>query len=128
MNPPSEDIKDFLIDGAVGTFGIDIFISKEPTTPHACVTVFDTGGENPDAHLVYDKPTVQVRVRGAKGSYEAAFVTAQAVRAALHGQANVVKNGTTYIGVWAVGDIMFIGYDDNDRPLLTINFRIHRTG
>ena len=127
MNPPSQDIKDFLVDAAVGTFGTDLFISKEPTTPAACVTVYDTGGFDPDAHLVYDKPTVQIRVRGARGGYQAAFAKAQAVRTALRTIFNEVKNGTRYIGVWILGDITAIGDDEEGRPVLVVNARIHRT-
>jgi hypothetical protein len=130
MNPPSEDIKDMLVASAAGTgltFGTDIHISHMPDTPDLCVAVYDTGGEPPEPHLVYNKPTAQVRVRGDRGGYEAAWSLAETIRDALNGVNNEVWNSTRYIGIWATGDILFIHYDDSKRPVLSVNFRIHRT-
>ena len=127
MDTPSKDIKDILVNDSVGTFGTNLFISKEPSSPDACVTIYDTGGPEPQAGYVYDYPTIQVRIRGAKMGYEAAFTKAQAVRTSLHGLHNETWNSTRYIGIWCQGDIMALGYDENHRPLLVVNFRIHRT-
>jgi hypothetical protein len=129
MNAPSVDIKD-LIEGtsALGlTFAADLFVSEMPPTPDECVSVHDTGGYGAEVDYTYERPTVQVRVRGGKGEYEVAHAIAQDIRDALNGQANVSLNGARYVGIWCEGDVMSLGYDDNHRPLFTVNFRLHRT-
>lgn len=129
MNPPSVDVKDIL--AATSTlalvFGTDLFVSEMPHSPDRCVCVYDTGGFEPEANFVYERPTVQVRVRGAKGQYVSAHSLAQAVRDTLHGLANYTTNGARYVGIWCESDILSLGYDDNHRPLLSINFRLHRS-
>ena len=130
MNSPSEDIKDILESSAVGlglVFGTDLFVSRMPETPDQCVAVFDTGGEPPQPSFVYLKPTIQVRIRGAKTGYQTAYTLAESIRDALHDLTNETWNSTRYVGIWATSDIFFIGYDENDRPLFSVNFRIHRT-
>lgn len=129
MNPASEDIKDMLVASAAGlglTFGTDIFISKIPDTPDVCYCIYDTGGMDPESQYEYDRPTVQVLCRGANGGYRAAWLAAKDVRDVLHGVSNETWNSTRYIGVWCMGDVLFAGYDESERPLFTINFRIHR--
>ncbi len=128
MNPSSFDIKDLLdADSGVGlTFPTDLFVSEMPKEPDKCAAVFDTGGYDAMSNYDYKRPTVQVRVRGDKGGYLAAHALAQSIFDLLHGSDNQTVNSTRYIGIWAEGDIMFIGYDDNRRPLLSMNFRIHR--
>jgi hypothetical protein len=129
MNAPSEDVKDMLeAESSLGlTFATDLFVSDTPDSPDECVVVFDTGGEDPAAQHTYEKPTVQIRVRGRKGDYLNAYALAGDVKNVLHGLTDEVLNGARYIGIWAVGDVLFLGQDDNKRPLLTINFRLHRT-
>ena len=129
MNPSSEDIKDILESSAVGvgTFATDLFIGKEPDSPNACVTIYDTGGAEPEAGYVYDYPTIQIRIRGEVGGYRNAYLKAKEVRDALHGRINEIWSSTRYIGIWAMSDILFLGIDDKQRPIFTVNFRIHRT-
>lgn len=130
MNAPSDDLKDIMESsqhGSVGTFATDLFVHEEPSSPDACVTVRDTGGFDPEAGFDYGRPTVQVRVRGSKGDFLTAYSKAREVIDALHGLHNETWNSTRYIAIWQTGDIMDTGNDDNGRPILTLNFRIHRT-
>lgn len=129
MQPPSEDVKDILegISSLALTFATDLFISEMPTEPNNCVCIFDTGGYDPEENYVYQRPTIQVRVRGAGGGYLAAHEQAQAIRDELHGLHNETINGARYVGIWQEGDIISVGQDDNNRPNVTVNFRIHRT-
>lgn len=130
MNPSSQDVKDMLESsqhGSVGTFGTDLFVHEEPASPDACVTVRDTGGSDPEARFDYRRPTVQVRIRGARGDYLDAYSKAMDVRDALHGVNNETWNGTRYILILQMGDVLDAGNDDSGRPILTVNFRIHRT-
>lgn len=131
MNAPSEDIKDMLAaESSLGlTFGTDLHVHKYPESPDQLVSVQDTGGYDPIAQYVYDKPTVQVIVRGGKGTraYTTAWALAKGVRDALHAKVNETWNGTRYIAIYSVGDILDLGEDENSRPLLSLNFRIDRT-
>lgn len=129
MNAPSVDIANIMADeSALGlAIGTDLFVSEMPATPDACVAVYDTGGYNPQPNYDYQRPTVQVRVRGAKGAYVTMHALAQLIRDLLNGSHDVTESGARYIGMWAEGDVLFLGYDDNHRPQASINFRLHRT-
>ena len=127
MNCPARDIVTILESSefGIGTFAQDLFISREPTTPENCITIYDTGGFEPETGYDYNKPTVQVRVRNQ--GYETGWALINSIKAALHGSHGDVIGGARYIGIWAMSDIAHIGYDTNNRALFTINFRIHRT-
>ena len=129
MNSPAFDIKDILAatSSLALTFATDLFISEMPDIPDECVCVYDTGGYEPEANFVYERPTVQVLVRGSKGDYVTAHNLTQSIRDVLHGLANHTINAARYIGIWCESDIMSLGYDKNHRPMLSVNFRIHRT-
>ncbi len=127
MNSPSEDIKDILEQSSVGTLATDLFISKEPDSPDACVTIFDTSGQDPATWANLDYPSVQVKVRGERYEYLNAWAKGKEVKDALHGLTNETWNGTRYIQIVQEGDIFFLGYDGKQRPLLTLNFSIQRT-
>jgi len=128
MNSPADDIKDIL-EAAVSSwsFGTNLFVALEPPSPNEVVSVFDTGGFDPDSNTDLENPTVMVRVRGDRGGYTETYSRARDVKDNLHELANETWNGTRYIGIWQVGDILFIGMDENDRPVFTLNFRIMRT-
>lgn len=127
MNSTAQDIKDILVADGIGTFGTDLFVSLEPSSPDACVTVFDSGGFDSEANYVYDRPTVMVRIRGDVFGYQAAWTKAESVKNSLHGLTNETHNGTRYVGIWCVGDIGFLEYDGENRPIFSVNFRVHRT-
>jgi hypothetical protein len=130
MNPPSEDMKDVLeAETALAlTFGDDLHIGQMPESPDACVCIYDTGGYPAELDYMYERPTFQVRVRGAKGGYRAAQVLAQAIRDTLHGVHNLTLNAARYILIAIESDVGSIGADELHRPNFTVNFRIHRTG
>ena len=131
MNSPAEDVSAILALSSSATGlaeGTDLFISREPTTPDAVVTVFDTGGFAPASSTERNEfPTVQVRVRGRRMGYDIAYSTMNTIKGVLHKFKNTTINSTVYQGIWASSDIISLGYDDSDRPILTLNFRIHRT-
>ena len=130
MNPPAQDIKDILegASSAVGLeFGEDLFCFKQPDTPDFCTTIYDTGGYAPYSNYRYDRPTIQVRIRGGQNQYREAYAIAENIKEELKNHDGEIINGTKYIGIWVMSDIFFAGYDTKNRPELTINFRIHRT-
>ena len=128
MNAPSEDIKDLLdADSTLGlAFRTNLFVGEMPVTPDECVCVYDTGGYPPEENFTYQRPTVQIRVRGSKGAYLAGHGLIQSVRDSLHARHNETINGCRFIAIWTESDVGFIAFDDNHRPLFSVNMRIHR--
>lgn len=133
MNPVSQDMKDTLVDAGVGTFaatsGWAIYISREPSSPDEVVTLYDSGGPEPDYLMDgtdIGRPNMQARIRGAPGGYLDAWAKAKEVVDALSRLSPQTINGTWYAGVWQQTAITALQYDDSNRPILTVNFRIRR--
>ena len=128
MNSSAEDMSSILASALSLVEGSVLFISREPDSPDAVVTVFDTGGGEPSSGTENNEfPTIQVRVRGTVMDYETAYELIDSIKNTLHNLASQTINSTKYIGVWASSDIIPLGYDASDRPILVLNFRIHRT-
>ena len=129
MNPASEDLKDFIELSSTGldfTFGTNMFIGDMPDKPDNCITLYDTGGPAPQANYDYYKPTVQILIRGDIQGYQNAWDQANSLSNALHGVAGETVNSTYYSQILASSDLMFVGKDDSNRPIFSINFEIHR--
>lgn len=132
MLSASEDLKDILEGDGVGTFASEaanvwsIRVSLMPTSPNRCIVIYDSGGAPPNPKFLLDEPTVNIRIRGNKLDYKATYAKALSVRDALLGRSPVTVNTTRYIGFFAASDVAFIGYDDNQRPLFSLNIRMYR--
>ncbi len=130
MNSPARHIATLLEASSVGlglALGTDLFIAEELDSPDSIVTVYNTGGFAPQSNYEYLKPTVQVRVRGAKNtSSETSYTTAENIIDALHGVYEQTVSGTRYVQILALGDIFSLGKDENNRFIYTVNFEIHR--
>ena len=129
MNAPSVDIKDMLIGADMGlTFGINLFISREPAKPDSCVTIYDTPGMAEGLTLNrderYEYPSIQIRVRDK--SYTDGWARADQIRRLLHGRANETWNEAYYTIIKVSSGPAMMGYDDNQRVLIVINFLIQR--
>ena len=129
MNAPAHDVKDLLVDASIGlTFATDLFCFTMPETPDACVCVRGGIGDDPDhTDLKYSRPGVQVIVRGTKGGDRDAWSTAEDIKDVLDGMSNETINSARYICIWMTGDVLEAGPDETGRPLLSLNFRVHRT-
>lgn len=131
MNAPSKDLAILLAASSTGlTLGTDLFYSREPdgaSIADKIVTVLDTPGLDPATYTTLLAPNAQVRIRGNAGEFDDSFTLAETVRNTLHAVKNTTVGGTRYIHIIATSDLNWLGYDDNNRPLWTINFRILRT-
>lgn len=133
-NAPSEDIVDILVAEGIGTAaaqsGWGIYRRKEPdiegVSPNTVVTVYDTGGLDPNPKFLLDQPTIMIRVRGNPNEYDLTYTKCEAVKDALLGLVAQSIHGTFYVGIWQQSDIFFIGDDEKDRPVFTLNFLIRR--
>lgn len=122
MNSPALDIANFLELEAVETL---VYVNEEPAAPNDCVTVYDTGGSDP---MVVDdvySPTIQVRVRNLDS--QLAYAKQYQIRDILVAEKNRIINSTDYISMWLQGDIISIGRDENNRYILTSNYRLMRS-
>ncbi len=124
MSSPINDILKLLEENNIGTFNEDIFISKEPNEPHNTVTLYDTGGADPNPKWNIDNPTIMIRVRNS--SYITGYDKCEEIKNTLLGLPKQDINGMSYIGIWMQGDINFIEYDENNRAIFTMNYRITR--
>ncbi|KKN42009.1 hypothetical protein LCGC14_0717690 [marine sediment metagenome] len=127
MGNVATDIGAMLIDEGVGTLGTDLFIGSKPANVDACVVVFPSGGSDPEPDYNYERPRVQVYVRGPKEDFLAPANKAEAVKTALKSKTDITKNGVRYVTIWQEGDVIHLGMDENGRHQFTVNFRIHRT-
>lgn len=127
MTDVAEGIKDVLVTAGVGVFGATtgwgIFISREPDSDQdSVITIYNTGGEEPNPKWLLDFPSVQVRVRGDKGDYQGAHTKSIDIRDALLGLPSQLLNGDQWVAVNEIGSLNQLGYDSNDRPLFTLNY------
>jgi len=109
-----------------GATGWTAFASFLPDTTDKVVAVYETGGEAPLMAMQganYPRPTFQVRVRGAVRDYQDTRTKAQEIYTALH---RYSVNNQTFFAVQS--GPLSIGNDANDRPNLTINFRVMNVG
>jgi len=116
----------YLAANGQGTFGgsskWSINVSREPVAPAEAVTLYDTGGDGPDTdELDLLNSTFQVRVRS--GNYAEAYAKQEAIRDLLILPAPIVQGTAEFIGIVMTSDILAIGRDENDRHILTANYR-----
>lgn len=126
MNPPCEDIRELLVSMGVLLLA-NVHLSRVPETPDALVGIIDQAGAAPDDMVDIYKPMVQVYIRGARGDYTTTYSMASAVMGVLNAFGPYDMNGTHYIGIWATTDILWLGYDEHDRPRFSLNFMIYRS-
>ena len=132
-NLPSEDVG-IMLEAESGfslTYATNLFINKQPgglprTEPIALI--YDSSGFSPEATgKIFEKPTIMVRVIGPDGDYTGARDLVMNIKAALHLRTPDTVGGSRYMGIWQTGEIAFVGYEDDNKPVFTVNFRIHRT-
>lgn len=99
-------------------------VGKSTGEPDQTITMYDTGGQAPNPRWAVDFPTIQAMVRGKPNDYSATWQRARAVRDALLGIDSVTIGSDRWVSVTCPGDVGFVGYDDSQRPMLSVNFRI----
>ena len=120
QNNPAKDIRDKLIADGVTT---PLFISSEPKTPNAVITLYNTSEyEPPSPRFLLDFSTLQIRSRA--NNYETAYNNLLEIFNLLVGSPPFTQNTTIYTGIIAMTNIFEIGRDDNDRRILAFNLRM----
>lgn len=125
MSSPAE-VAGLRLDPTVvgGATGWILKVGKQVTEPDQTVTMYDTGGRTPNPKWAVDFPTIQAMVRGKPNDYGTAWSKAREVRDALLGLDSVTIGSDRWVSITCPGDIGFVGYDDAQRPLLSINFNL----
>jgi len=121
--PPSVGAKSLLTTHVV-TSGWTIEIGALPDSPNKLITINDTGGTIPNPKWLLDYPSVQIMVRGEINGYLATFREAKAVKDLLLGVTSQNLNGDRWVSVLMNGDMAFIGRDESERPLFSMNFSL----
>ena len=129
MSPPSIDIKTLLMNAsALGlSYELNLFVSKEPTTPDDCVTIYDTPGGVPDLtmdNVEYNRPSTQVRVRAT--DYTTGWTLIHDIKRALHGKGPMRVGDTLYTVILCTGEPFMLGRDERNRVIFVANFNMQR--
>ena len=132
MNPPSVDIKDILIaDSSLAfTFGIDLFIGKEPGKPRRTATIFDYASFPPNLTMDgkdaanYEYCGIQIRVRDV--DYVTGWTLINKIKDSLHGRAQETWGGTLYCVIKCINGPALLDYDANGNARFVVNFNIQR--
>jgi hypothetical protein len=120
-----QKLVDLGICAAVDTpSGWTLKVGKSTAEPDQLITMYDTGGMPPNPKWAVDFPTIMATVRGKPNAYNAAWTKARAVRDALLGLFSQDLGGDRWVSITCPGDVGFVGYDDLQRPELTVNFRL----
>lgn len=124
-----EGIKDLLIASpAIGAFnatsGWSIVYGKLIDKPDTQIVLNRTGGKTPNPKWNIDYPSVQIRVRAANSGFIAGEQKAQNIKDRLLGLPSQDLNGDRWTGIWMIGDITAIGYDELQRHSWTLNFSL----
>lgn len=130
MNSVIEDMADLLAESSsLGlASGTNLFMAHLPDTEseEPVIALFESPGGPPDPNDI-ENSMVQVLCRGTRGGFEGAWDLIQQVAGELHGQGNMVINGTNYLVIWKANGPFQLGSDAKGRPLLAANFRVKRT-
>jgi hypothetical protein len=124
MNDVATEIATYLEDESIGTIGTDLFVGDQPDSSDNVISVFNTGGYQPDKYLPTAKPTVEVLVRNK--SYASCASKIQDVVDLLHNQYNVtlVSGGNYYFYIRLVAEPSSLGRDEKGRQEFSANFEI----
>lgn len=133
MPTPDLDIASRLQAAGVGTVGTNIFRGQvrppSSTIPHAALFVAPTGGAAPQPFLDagatdYRTPTVQILIRGDVGTYITTHGKAVSALDAVHKQ-----TVSGYFQVLArTPEPLYLGLDDTEHPLFSVNVELFYTG
>lgn len=94
--------------------------------PAQLVAVIPSGGLDGEQVVELDYPSAQVIVRGSSGAAGELETQVAAVNAALHRYSGTV-NGRVYVNIARKGDVQWMGRDQNQRPMYSLNFSATRS-
>lgn len=124
-----EALADKLNSASVATTATNLFIGLMPSSPDACVALYEYAGSPPlevmvsnDATL--ERPSVQVITRAGRNDYPTARTLIENVRNTLTGITDETISGVRFLRVNQISSINALGVDDNDRPRFSLSLQI----
>lgn len=111
-----------------GSASWSTYVGREPLAskgPVNVVTVYDTGGPQ---GILKDLRNLSIQVRVRSSSYNAGWQKANEAYEALVNDLQFATEDAIILTWVAISDVTFIGRDDGDRPLFTVNFNMLRDG
>jgi hypothetical protein len=125
MSSPAYELALRLEALGVGVFGTSIHVGTEPEAPDECVTLYDTGGLEPDTdEMDIRRPTIMVKVRSL--SYLTAYQRQEQIKALFFATPFLTAT-SRFSAVILASDFISVGQDDNKRHAFTANYRCMRT-
>ena len=125
---PSEDVRSILVAASVvsatPTAAWSVHMGHLPKSPNEVVAVVDTGGLSPNPKWLLDYPSVQVLLRGAPNGYVTTRTKAIRIKDELLGIMSQTVNSNRIVSITMNGDIAYMGVDQNERPMFSLNFRL----
>lgn len=115
----------YLSSNGVGTYGGDtgwsVAVGREPVLPDDALTLYDTGGGEPDTdQLDIMLATTQVRTRCF--DYVEGYAKQEEARDLLILPAPLITGGVHFLGVRMTSNITTLYRDDRDRNILVSNY------
>jgi len=104
-------------------------VGRVPKAPDQVVVLMDSGGRPPEVGVGIDYPNVQVIVRGSKdsGGYLESYNKALDIKNELLAIPSAPTAWPELTSCVCRGDITAMGYDENDRPLWSLNLALITT-
>jgi hypothetical protein len=108
-------------EGAEG--GWPVRIGRQAGTSARSIAIMELPGSAPEVKVAINYPSLQLLVRGDKTEYAVTRDRAQALFEALHAIDTPDTDFPELTACLAIHDPGFIGYDDLERPMFSLNFR-----
>jgi hypothetical protein len=110
-----------------GTLGVNLFLGRMQETNVMAVAIYEYEGQSPIEMMgagvaPIDLPRIQVAVRGIPEAYPEARAKVEAIRDVLQQISEQELSGVSIMRVRALGSILPLGFDSQDRPTLSANF------
>ena len=121
-----DDIATRIATTISGTVGTDVFKSMMPALPDAAVALYETGGLSPEKRfgskgIDWERPAVQIVVRGAPGDYQTARTTSQSIFEDVSEIETEDLSGTRYHLSDPLQQPFGLNVDEQDRPTVAFN-------
>lgn len=122
-----EAVGDYLAAQGQGTLGTNLFLAVIPETPDVCVAVYENSGNRPSftmgsAPFAIDRPLIQVICRSTRSDYPGARDKAETIRSLLGAVTEETLSGVHVMRIESQGSVIPMGEDDNQRPMVSVNF------
>lgn len=124
-----EALGDWAESEGLGTLGSDLFLSRMPDSPDACVTIYEYDGGTPvevlgPLGIALDRVRIQFVGRSARDDYPQVRDKMLDIRTAVAGLYSTVVSGVSILRARPLGYLNQMGYDAENRWKVTLNVEV----